>query len=206
MAPTALPYFVALPEAAPPWPGVVVIHEGPGISPQLLRVCERLAAEGYAALAPDLFFRAGGTQSRPFTELIGSLDHSQVLDDVRTAIDRLRESGAGPVGITGFCMGGGITHRAAVNGLDVACAAPFYGARIGSELGEPACPLLVFYGGTDEYIPPEEIAAVTAHYGDDRVVVYPEAGHGFMRDGSDSYDEAAATDAWRRLLAFFAEH
>ena len=58
----SLPYFVALPEEPGPWPGVVVIHEGGGISPQLLRVCQRLAAEGYGAIAPDFFFRSGGTR------------------------------------------------------------------------------------------------------------------------------------------------
>src|ERR1700722_599756 len=55
MSEISLPYFLALPEASGPWPGVVVIHEGGGITSQLLRVCERLAGEGYAAIAPDLF-------------------------------------------------------------------------------------------------------------------------------------------------------
>jgi carboxymethylenebutenolidase len=63
MSEIALPYFIALPAAAPPWPGVVVLHEGNGISTQLLRVCQRLAGEGYGAIAPDLFFRAGGTEA-----------------------------------------------------------------------------------------------------------------------------------------------
>ncbi|HEX4776927.1 MAG TPA: dienelactone hydrolase family protein, partial [Acidimicrobiia bacterium] len=59
------------------------------------------------------------------------------------------------------------------------------------------------FGGSDEWIPTADIDAVRAHHGDD-VVVYPGAGHGFMRDGSDSYDEAAATDAWKRLLDFLS--
>ena len=61
MTDLALPYFLARPPAAPPWPGVVVVHEGNGMSTQLLRVCERLARAGYAALAPDLFWRFGGS-------------------------------------------------------------------------------------------------------------------------------------------------
>src|SRR5437764_750550 len=60
-----LPYYLSLPAAPPPWPGVVVIHEGNGMSQQLLRVCERLAAEGYATIAPDLFFRTGGPPPMP---------------------------------------------------------------------------------------------------------------------------------------------
>ncbi len=109
------------------------------------------------------------------------------------------------VGITGFCLGGTITYRAACSSLDLRAAAPFYGGHIAQELGGPRCPVLLFFGGRDEYIPATAIEAVQAHH-PDRVVVYPEAGHGFMRDGSDSFDEAAAADAWTRLLAFFDEH
>jgi carboxymethylenebutenolidase len=71
-------------------------------------------------------------------------------------------------------------------------------------LGEPLCPTLLFFGGQDPYIPPAEIERVGAHYPD--TIVYPEAGHGFMRDGSDSYDEKSANDAWARTLAFFRTH
>lgn len=205
VAQISLPYFVAVPAAAPPWPGVLVIHEGPGISPQLLRVCQRLAAEGYAALAPDLFFRSGGTQAAPFADLIAALDTDEMRADLGTAVARLRGLGATTVGVTGFCMGGTLTYRTALSGYDVQCAASFYGARIANELGEPTCPVLLFFGDSDPYIPSDEIEAVRARHGDD-VVVYPGADHGFMRDGSDSYDEAAATDAWQRLLEFFARH
>lgn len=205
MVDIALPYFVAQPASPPPWPGVIVIHEGPGISPQLLRVCQRLAGEGYAAVVPDLFFRSGGTQAGPYADLIAALDRDEILSDLRGAMDHLRELGAAKIGVTGFCMGGALTYRAAVSDLDVQCAASFYGARISQEKGQPKCPVLIFYGGDDEYIPPDEIAAVQQRHGGD-VVVYPAAEHGFMRDGSDNFDEAAATDAWKRLLVFFNEH
>jgi carboxymethylenebutenolidase len=95
MPPISLPYFVALPEKSGPWPGVVVIHEGGGISPQLLRVCQRLAAEGYGAIAPDLFFRSGGTEAGDFASLMGALVPEQVLADVTLAADTLRGLGAG---------------------------------------------------------------------------------------------------------------
>lgn len=200
-----LPRFVAEPAGPPPWPGVLVIHEGPGISPQLLRLCERLAAAGYAALAPDLYFRVGGTLAAEYGTLMGSLTPAQLHRDLATAVGDLRALGADPVGVTGFCFGGTITYRAALDDLGLAAAAPFYGGAIARELGEPNCPILCFFGGRDEYIPPDAIATVEAHH-PGQVVVYPEAEHGFMRDGSSTYDEAAATDAWGRLLAFLAEH
>lgn len=200
-----VPYFYARPADFPPGPGVVVLMEGPGISPQLLRVCERLAAEGYAALAPDLFHHLGGSNPDRLPEQLLALKSEDALADIRACVAELRRLGATTVGLTGFCMGGRLTYEAAVDAVDVAAAAPFYGARIGPLLGESRCPLLCFFGGQDEYVPADEIAAVQAHHLG-HVVVYPEAGHGFMRDGSSSYDETAATDAWRRLLEFFAEH
>jgi carboxymethylenebutenolidase len=200
----ALPYFLAVPATEPPWPGVVVIHEGNGISAQLLRVCQRLAAEGYAAIAPDLFFRAGGTEAGDFAALMGSLSPEQVRADLDGAAATLRELGAGPIGVTGFCMGGLFTYRSALESDAFAAAVGFYGARIAHELGTPRCPTVLLFGGRDPWIPGPDIAAVVAHHPD--TIVYPEATHGFMRDGSESYDEAAATDAWSRLLAHFAQH
>src|SRR5438046_1770077 len=76
---------------------------------------------------------------------------------------------------------------------------------IARDLGELQCPTLMFFGDQDHYIPMSDIEAVQARH-DDAVVVYPGADHGFMRDGSENYDEASATDAWGRLLAFFDEH
>jgi len=200
----AVPFFCSLPASPPPWPGVVVVMEGLGITPQLLRVCQRLAAQGYAVAAPDLFWRFGGSNpesGRP----AGELRHEDGRADIVAAVDRLRDLGATTVGITGFCMGGGYTYLAAVSGVDVDAAVAFYGGGIAQNLGEPDCPLLCFFGGRDEWIPRADIALVEqAHPG--QVVVYEDAGHGFARDGSDSYDEAAATDAWARLLEFFATH
>ncbi len=200
-----VPYFYAAPAGEPPWPGVVVVMEGNGISPQLLRVCQRLAAEGYAAIAPDLFHRFGGSDPTKLPDQFMALQLDDALGDVATCAQHLRDWGATSVGVTGFCMGGRITYATAVSGIDVQAAAPFYGGGIGKLLGSPRCPILCFFGGTDEYIPPEEIEAVAAHH-PDAVVVYPEAGHGFFRDGSDSYDAQASADAWRRLLTFFERH
>lgn len=203
MTEIALPYFLALPAAAPPWPGVVVLHEGNGISPQLLRVCQRLAAEGYGVIAPDLFFRAGGSEAGDFATLIGSLDRDRTRTDVVAASDLLRREGATSVGVIGFCMGGLLAYRAALVGDGFDAAVGFYGAGISAELGEPACPTLLMFGEHDPYITPAEIEVVRdRHPG---TVVYPEAGHGFMRDGSSSYHQAASVDAWSRMLRFFTE-
>jgi carboxymethylenebutenolidase len=181
-----------------------VLHEGNGITPQLLRLCQRLAGEGYGVIAPDLFFRFGGSEAGDFATLIGSLAPDRTRADIVTAADHLRAAGASSVGVIGFCLGGLLAYRRALAGDGFAAAVGFYGAGIAAELGEPACPTLLLFGGTDNYIAAEAIEAVRARHAD--TVVFPEAGHGFMRDGSSSYREDAASDAWGRMLGFFGEH
>jgi carboxymethylenebutenolidase len=202
MTEISLPYFFARPASDPPWPGVVVIHEANGISTQLLRFCQRLAAEGYAAIAPDLFFRVGGTEASDYPTLVQSLQLDEQRADLVSAAAALRDLGAATVGITGFCMGGTVAYRAALWDIGYGCAASFYGSGIPDELGKPACPVLIFFGGQDEWIPMARIEKVQSHHGDD-VVVYASAGHGFMRDLSPDYHEVSVDDAWPRLLEFF---
>ena len=133
------------------------------------------------------------------------LKHADGLADI-VECSRLaaRRSAPTKVGITGFCMGGGYAYLAATSG-DVDAAVPFYGGGIAQHLGTAQCPLLAFFGGHDEWIPRDDIAKVEQHHPGD-VIVYEDAEHGFMRDGSDNYHETAATDAWARMLAFFAQH
>jgi carboxymethylenebutenolidase len=200
----ALPYYLSLPAAPAPWPGVVVIHEGGGMSQQLLRVCERLAGEGYAAIAPDLFFRVGGPAGADIATLVSGLDDVQTPRDIETAADILRAAGATKIGITGFCVGGQYTWHMAVTSTTFDAAAGFYGAQVSSLLQAPTCPTLLFYGTNDQWVPMSEIDQVRAFHPD--TFVYEGAGHGFMRDGSETYDEAAATDAWAKVLAHFGEH
>jgi carboxymethylenebutenolidase len=204
MTDLALPHYVATPADTAPGPGVVVIHEGNGMSPQLLRFCERLAAQGYRVIAPDLFFRAGGPEAADFGVLMGSLEFDRTQGDIAEAARRLRALGATSVGVTGFCMGGWLTYRTAVHTPGFDAAVGFYGALIHTELGEPQCPTLLLFGGSDPWIATDDIATVAAHHAD--TIVYPDAGHGFMRDGSADFHDDAAADAWKRLLAHFAEH
>ncbi len=156
-------------------------------------------------MAPDLFFRMGGTEALlDVVTQMGSLDREQTATDIDEAIGLLRDAGATGVGAIGFCMGGLQAYRAALSSPGCDAAVGFYGSRIAAEKGEPRCPTLLLFGADDEYIPTADIEAVVARQ--PGTVVYPGAGHGFMRDGSDSYDEEAATDGWRRMLVFLATH
>ena len=197
------PYFLARPSGGPRG-GIVLMMEGNGIGWQLLRVAERLAGEGYAVVAPDVYHRLHGEHG-DWEKAFGALREEDALHDIREAVAVARSLGARKVGITGFCMGGRLSYLAAVRGVDVQAAAPFYGGGIDGLLAEPGCPLLAFFGGRDQWVPMAAIEKVRARHGSD-VVVYPEAGHGFMRDGTEDYRPDAARDAWTRLLAFFARH
>jgi carboxymethylenebutenolidase len=198
------PYWLARPKNAVA-AGIVVIHEGNGMSVQMLRLCERLAAEGYAVAAPDLFFRTGGPGGKEdYREQYGAVRMDEMLGDLGVAAGVLRSLGAPRLGVTGFCMGGRFTWHAARHGGGFDAAVGFYGSGIVTDLGETECPTLLFFGGSDAYIPGADIAAVAAAHPD--TVLYPEAGHGFMRDGSDDYVADAANDAWARMLDHFARH
>src|SRR5258707_12864120 len=99
MTDIAVPFFCSLPASPPPWPGIVVVMEGDGMKPQLLRVCERLAAEGYAVAAPDLYWRFGG--SRPDAKdpgaagaMFGRLQHAHGPAGIFAGGGRLPDLGA----------------------------------------------------------------------------------------------------------------
>jgi carboxymethylenebutenolidase len=204
MADLDVPFYLARP-AAPAGAGIVVIHEGNGMTLQLLRFCERLAAEGYLVAAPDLFFRTGGPEAKAdYMEQVQEVRPDQMLDDLGVAAAALRDLGAGSMAVMGFCMGGAFTWRAARQADGYDAAVGFYGVGIASDLGQTRCPTLLFFGGSDQYISPEDVRRVADYH--PATVVYPEAGHGFMRDGSEDYVPDAAADAWARTLAHFGEH
>jgi dienelactone hydrolase len=205
MVEIALPYFLARP-VRPTSRGVVLAHEGMGTTPQVIRVARRLAAEGYVVVLPDMFFRTGGPVGEDHWEHIRAVTDDQLRVDLTSAIDVLRADGVTSVGVTGFCMGGRFAYRAAqwADDLGADAAVSFYG-DVAQDLGEVRCPTLLLFGGRDEWITPDDVAATRDVHGD-AVVVYPEAGHGFMRDGTAQHHPASADDGWARLTAFFDEH
>jgi carboxymethylenebutenolidase len=216
-----MPAFLARPERAASTPAVLVIQEAFGLNGHIKDVARRLAAEGYVALAPDLYWRGGTGRAVGYDELpeairlMQSLKDEEVVADVASAIaylERRPEVRADRIGITGFCMGGRVSYLAACALPDkIKAAAPFYGGGIPVDrtpgLGAP---LLAFFGEKDPFIPlssVEELKAALAKHGKQaEVVVYPAADHGFFCDERASYQAAAARDSWDRLRRFFAAH
>ncbi|HZR81768.1 MAG TPA: dienelactone hydrolase family protein [Candidatus Binatia bacterium] len=226
-----MPAHVARPDGPGPFPGVIVVMEAFGLNDHIRSVTERIAREGYLAIAPDLYYRAddrvaGYGDLQKAIGLMMQLDDRKIVDDIRATMQWLeRQPGirAGRIGITGFCMGGRVSFLSACH-LPLRAAAPFYGGGIGRVMmpseRTPHPPiddaagirgsLLVFYGDQDAFIPPDEVALVKERLAalgkDAEVVVYPGADHGFFCDERPSYHAAAAQDSWKRLLAFFDKH
>jgi carboxymethylenebutenolidase len=191
----------------PPRGGIVVGMEGTGVTPWLVRACQRLAGEGWLVAAPDLYHRSGGSDGDRWMEQFGALDDDEMLADVRLAADLLRSLGAERIGMIGFCMGGRLTYLAATrpDGPGLAAGVSCYGGGVHLVLGEPTCPWLGLYGSADQYVPDDHVAAIRAAHGDD-LVVYEGADHGFLRDGSPAFHPEHAPVAWARAMAFLHDH
>ncbi|HEV7731249.1 MAG TPA: dienelactone hydrolase family protein [Candidatus Binatia bacterium] len=212
---------LAKPEGAGPFPAVLVIMEAFGLNGHIKDVAQRIAAEGYVTLAPDIFHRSGelctaGYDDLPAAlKLMGALTDEGIVTDVRSAIQTLTQDSsvrADRIGITGFCMGGRVSYLAASALPDkIAAAAPFYGGGIPIDrTANLKAPVLAFFGDEDPFIPMDHVHALEAEakrYGKNvEVVVYPKAPHGFFCNERDSYRPEAAKDSWEKLKAFFAKH
>ena len=200
MTDLTLPAFTVAPatDADRRGPGIIVVHEGNGMSAQLLRFAERLADEGYRVIAPDFFARSHDVDPTDFGAVIGSITPANLKGDFAAAADapprRRRDRRSASPG-SAWAGGSPTAPRCGPTTSGSSAAVPFYGGGIARELGEPACPTLMFFGGRTRTSRRTTSRRCRQHHGD-AVVVYPGADHGFMRDGSESYDEASATDAW----------
>ncbi len=197
-----------------PLPAVLVVHENRGLNPYIEDVVRRVAKAGYLALGPDGLTPLGGYPGtdEEGREMQRSLDGAKLMADFFAGFEYLRDhpQSTGRVGCVGFCYGGGVCNALAVAYPDLAASVPFYGRQPAAEdVPKIEAPLLIHYAGLDERINagwPEFEAALKAGGKDYEAHVYPGVNHGFHNDTTPRYDEAAATLAWERTLAFFAAH
>ncbi len=216
-----MPGFLARPTAAGKYPAIIVVMEAFGLNDHIRDVAKRIAAEGYVALAPDVYYRekdavVGYDNLPEAIRLMTCLNDGSIVKDISATVAYLQGQEfvrTDRIGMTGFCMGGRITFLSACRVRGLAAAAPFYGGGIGGLLGDAdkaSCPLLFFFGDQDPFIPNEEVERIKttlARLGKpSEVVVYPGAPHGFFCNERESYRPDAAKDAWERLKKFFAAH
>jgi len=214
--------FVVYPEVKAKVQAVLVIHENKGLTDWVRSVADRLAEAGYVALAPDLLSGAGpaggGTDSFASPDAarngIYALDAAQVLADLDAVLARARTLPAcnGEVSVAGFCWGGSQSFRFATHAADLRAAYVFYGSAPEEEaLADIGCPVFGFYGENDARITAGiEATGVAMEKAGKRYepVVYPGAGHGFLRageaDDASPENHAALEAAWKRWKELLA--
>nr|WP_249797394.1 MULTISPECIES: dienelactone hydrolase family protein [unclassified Bradyrhizobium] len=192
---------------------VVVIQEIFGVNHHIRSVCDRLAKEGYVAIAPSIFDRTAPNFQSGYSpdeiaearKFVANPDWAAMLRDTQAAIDAAR--GAGPVGIIGFCLGGSIAFLAATRLSGLKAAIGYYGGAVVRFADEtPKVPTQLHFGEKDAGISLTDVDAIKAKRPDVEVFVYPGAQHGFHCDERASYDKASADIAWPRSMDFFAKH
>jgi carboxymethylenebutenolidase len=208
--------YLALP--AEPGPGVVVIQEWWGLVPHIEDVCDRYAAEGFAALAPDLYYGQTATEPDEAGKLMMALNLDQAARDMGGAVAHLRGHDAvtgDAVGVTGFCMGGGLALvLACQQGGAIGACVPYYGL-IPWENAQPDWSALQaavqgHYAGDDGFFTPDAARGLEAKLRDlgkeVEIFVYDGVDHAFFNDTRpEVYDEQAAILAWSRTLTFLRQ-
>ena len=207
------PGYLATP-AGGKGPGVLVIQEWWGLVPHIKNVADRFAAEGFSALAPDLYH--GKTASEPdgAGKLFMALNIAQAEKDLRGAAKFLAgHSSTAKIGAVGFCMGGQLALFAGTVNPSVGAVVDFYGIHpnVKPDYAKLVGPVLGLFAQKDQFVTPETARQVDADIKkagkSSEIHVYPNVDHGFFNDERpDVYNKAAAEDAWRRTLAFFRQH
>ena len=229
-ADTQLPAYLARPKAAGRFPAVLVISEIFGVHDYIKDVCRRLAKLGYVAMAPAFFVRVADpaplSDMQAIMKIVGQASDPQVMGDITAALKVLKASphvDAAKLAVTGFCWGGGETWLACEEFTDFKAGVAWYGRMVPpagtsedakhywpvQRVAHLHAPVLGLYGAKDalsQQVPAMEAALKAAGKTDSKIVVYPDAGHGFHADYRASYVEADAKDGWAKMLAHFAAH
>lgn len=206
--------YLARPAGAGRWPAVIVIQEWWGLDEHIADVTRRFAAAGFVALAPDLYHGKVVSEPNEARKLVMELDRDAAVREIQRGIDYLLQQPevAGPsVGVTGFCMGGGLALLTALVEDRLGAVVPWYGSPLSREqAGQIKAPLLGLYGEQDGGIPVSAVKAMQEGLNaagiENEIVVYPDAQHAFFNDTRPSYHPQAAADAWQRAVDWLRRH
>lgn len=199
-------------------PAVLVIHEVFGLNDHIKSIADRVAREGFNALAPDLFVRApepppaGDADVAAIRKAANSIPLEAALNDMQAGLDYLKamKDVRSRFASVGFCMGGGYSYQLAANNKELEGAVIFYGRTPLELVPKVSCPLMGNFGSLDQGIPPEQVRAfeeALRKAGKEAdIKIYEGAKHGFFNDTRpESYNAVAAADSWQRTLRFFGE-
>ncbi len=211
--------YVAQPSGTPK-AAIVVVQEIFGVNPGIRKMCDDWAAEGYLAMALDMFWRLepgleldadNESELAKAFDLYGKFDVDKGVADIEATIKKARELSGKKIGVVGFCLGGKMTYLAATR-TDADASVAYYGGGIDQMLGEShaiAKPLMLHFGTADGYIGPDAQKAIRDALDHNRHATihwYEGKDHAFARAYGSSRDEEAANLADGRTRAFFDEH
>ena len=227
----AIPAYRAQPVGKTNLPTVIVIQEVFGVHEHIKDLCRRLAKLGYLAVAPELYARQGDPAKYPsigdlITNVVSKVPDAQVAGDLDATVAWAAKNNGNPdkLAATGFCWGGRQTWLFAEHNGALKAGVAWYGPLAGkpTELqpksvidgaAQLKAPVLGLYGGQDQGITADArdtmslaLKSAPAVAADSRIVVYPDAPHGFNADYRPSYVKADAEDGWAKMLAFFKAH
>ncbi len=229
-----IPAYMSKPkDTANKLPVIIIASEIFGVHEYIADVTRRLAKQGYMAIAPEFFTRAGdptelGTVAEIMEKIVAITPDKQVMQDIEAAIDWAGKNGGdiARVGITGFCWGGRITWLACENIKAIRAGVAWYGRLLGDKnsntpehpidlVSRLSAPVLGLYGAQDTGIPVSSInemkkalASVKANNAakESKFEIYPDAPHAFHADYRESYRAGPAQDGWNQLLKWFSTH
>lgn len=197
-------------------PAIIVVQEWWGLDDHIKDIARRFAAEGYFAVAPNLYSRQGyrvTNDANVAGELMGGLAMADGIDDLISTVGWIKaqkSANGAKIGVTGFCMGGSYATLLPCVSKDIKAAAPFYGEiPPDDKLRDLNCPIFYAYGENDGWIQRADVdrlAAALKKFGKQgEVKVYAGCSHGFFNDTRpDVYSAKDAKDAWERSLKLFA--
>ena len=204
--------YLAAPNGTPKG-GVVVIQEIFGVNHHIKAVTDKLAEQGYLALAPRFFDHIKTGVELGYTpdtiaegrKYVTELGLDKAVQDVEAAIEELKRRGARKVAVIGFCWGGTITWLSATR-IKPDAAIGYYGGGIhGTKSEKPQVPTMLHFGDKDMHIPMTHVNEIRKLHPNVLVYDYP-ADHGFHCDERGSYDATASKQAMARTLEFMAKH
>ncbi|MBK8465795.1 MAG: dienelactone hydrolase family protein [Chloracidobacterium sp.] len=200
--------YVALPEASN-GKAVIVIQEWWGLNDHIKDIANRYAAEGFIAVAPDLYRGKVAADATEASQMMHDLTNEDGLDTIKNAIDAIALAyDISHFGITGYCMGGSFALLAACELEGLSAAAPFYGDIPADDVLQKLKVPVIFISGTrDGWITPEKVAQLEDAAERFELPVHSvkyDADHAFFNNTrSEVYDENAAKDAWALVVGFF---
>jgi carboxymethylenebutenolidase len=194
--------------------GVIVIQEWWGLNDNITGIADRFAAEGFVALAPDLYHGKLTTEPDEAGKLLMALNIGQAEADLKGAVTYLKDLTGSPVGTVGFCMGGALSLFAACNSDgDVGACVDFYGGHpmVKYNWDGLTAPVLGIWAESDDFVNPnvlgyeEELKKRNHEY---EFITYPNTHHAFFNDEhpEPEHNPTAAKAAWEKTLEFFNKH